>query len=201
MGKRGWRRRLHLCCDMFLPQGYLQRCTEHTKLFTSEKIELIFGNVQNIYKFQKDFLKELETRVNRDKMEDSQIGDIFVANVSWSSVVCGERGLQFFCPGSFPIVEEILFPFLLRLVFHLCIHTLQASEFTVYSEYCNNHPHAVHEMNLLQLDDQYAFFFEVSCAIYGHAMFSDLVATLLLRVCRAAGCYKTFRTYLWRGTC
>ena len=72
---------VYSCYDILLVQGYLQRCTEHTRLFNSEKIELIFGNVENIYKFQKDFLKELETKVNRDKMEDSQIGDIFVANV------------------------------------------------------------------------------------------------------------------------
>ena len=67
---------------MLILQGYLQRCKEHSRLFTSEKIELIFGNIETLYKFQKDFLKELETRVNRDKMEESQIGDIFVANVS-----------------------------------------------------------------------------------------------------------------------
>lgn len=117
-------------------EGYLQRCKEHSKLFTPEKIELIFGNIETIYKFQKDFLKELETRVNRDKMDESQIGDIFVGN---------------------------------------------ASEFTIYSDYCNNHPHAVHEMNSLQSDDQYTFFFE-SCRLLQNLQDISLEGYLLTPV-------------------
>ena len=42
------------------------------------------------------------------------------------------------------------------------VHFLQQSEFSVYSEYCNNHPYAVNEMNELQEDPQYILFFEVS---------------------------------------
>ena len=37
----------------------------------------------------------------------------------------------------------------------------QRHEFAVYSEYCTNHPHAVNEMNTLQQNEQYMFFFEV----------------------------------------
>ena len=37
----------------------------------------------------------------------------------------------------------------------------QREEFTIYAEYCNNHPHAVSEMSSLQQKQQYAIFFEV----------------------------------------
>ena len=67
---------------MGLVQGYFKRCQEHSKLFASEKIELIFGNVDMIYLFHKDFLKELETVVDRKRIDDTHIGMIFVANVS-----------------------------------------------------------------------------------------------------------------------
>ena len=39
--------------------------------------------------------------------------------------------------------------------------SLQRHEFAIYSEYCNNHPHTVNEMNALQQNEQYTFFFEV----------------------------------------
>lgn len=39
---------------------------------------------------------------------------------------------------------------------------MQQHEFKVYSQYCNNHPHAVNEMSILQENEQYSFFFEVS---------------------------------------
>ena len=41
------------------------------------------------------------------------------------------------------------------------LFSLQRHEFAIYSEYCNNHPHTVNEMNTLQQNEQYAFFFEV----------------------------------------
>ena len=44
----------------------------------------------------------------------------------------------------------------------LTVFFLQKDSFSMYSEYCNNHPHAVNEMNLLQQDQQYVLFFEVN---------------------------------------
>ena len=66
-------------------KGYLKPCREYSQLFDKEKVEVIFSNVEQIYLFQRDFLRELETRVITDHMADSQIGEVFVLNVS---IVC-----------------------------------------------------------------------------------------------------------------
>lgn len=60
----------------------MKRCKGYNKLFDDEKCETIFSNVEEIYTFQKDFLRELESSVQHDRMEDSQIGEVFVTNVS-----------------------------------------------------------------------------------------------------------------------
>ena len=62
-------------------QGYVKQCRKYNKLFDEEKVETIFSNVEAIYSFQKDFLRELEASINLDKMEDTQIGEVFVNNV------------------------------------------------------------------------------------------------------------------------
>ena len=46
-------------------------------------METIFSNLENLYKFQIDFLRQLESRVNEVNMEESQIGEVFVTSVSW----------------------------------------------------------------------------------------------------------------------
>ena len=42
--------------------------------------------MEQIYSFQRDFLRELEAKVDRDRMDCSEIGEIFVINVSYSTV-------------------------------------------------------------------------------------------------------------------
>jgi len=65
----------------FSLQGYLKQCRENNKLFNEEQIEVIFSNVEQIYNFQRDFLKELEARIKPD-VAKSEIGEVFVLNVS-----------------------------------------------------------------------------------------------------------------------
>ena len=117
-------------------QGYLTRCREYNKLFDKEQIETIFSNIEEVFRFQKDFLSELEARVKPDHMTDSLIGEVFVLNVSFLITVLPDP-------------------------YNICC-LLQQHEFKVYSQYCNNHPHAVGEMSYLQENEQYCFFFEVS---------------------------------------
>ena len=111
------------------------KCRLNTKLFDQEKVETIFSNLEALYHFQLGFLRQLEARISPAHMEDSQIGEVFVICVSVAPTTLD-------LPDSLP-------------------PSVQRDGFGVYSEYCNNHPHAVNEMCVLQKKEQYAFFFEV----------------------------------------
>lgn len=65
-------------------QGYLKRCLEYNTLFDEEQIEVIFSNIDKVYDFQKDFLRELEARIKPGHIAQSEIGEVFVLNVSLS---------------------------------------------------------------------------------------------------------------------
>lgn len=74
---------IHACTYTYTnTQGYVKRCRGYNKLFDEEKVDTIFSNVEAIYNFQKDFLRELEASINHTNMEDTQIGEVFVNNVS-----------------------------------------------------------------------------------------------------------------------
>jgi hypothetical protein len=68
-------------------QGYLKRCLEYNTLFDQEQIEVIFSNVDKIYDFQKDFLRELKTRIRPGHMAEAEIGEVFVLNVSICTII------------------------------------------------------------------------------------------------------------------
>lgn len=50
-------------------------------MFTDEQLCTIFGNIEDIYWFQKKFLKCLEKRFNKEKPHLSEIGSCFVEHV------------------------------------------------------------------------------------------------------------------------
>ena len=66
-------------------QGFLKKCRVNTKLFDQEKVETIFSNLERLYQFQLEFLGQLEARISQS-LEDSQIGEVFVACVSHQCV-------------------------------------------------------------------------------------------------------------------
>ena len=136
-------------------QGFLYRCREYSTLFDTERVDTIFSNVEEIYKFQRDFLRELESKVDRDRMDCSEIGNVFVINVSTQ-----------------PLLQSCV-----DIMYSRCIASLQKHEFSIYSQYCNNHPHAVNEMNMLQQNEQYALFFEVSACTCTYANTVDCIYT------------------------
>uniref|UniRef100_A0A672J2W3 Uncharacterized LOC115394626 n=1 Tax=Salarias fasciatus TaxID=181472 RepID=A0A672J2W3_SALFA len=59
-------------------EGYIRQCRKHPDMFTETQLETIFSNIEDIYKFQRQFLKELEKKYNKDQPHLSEIGSCFL---------------------------------------------------------------------------------------------------------------------------
>lgn len=62
-------------------QGYIRQCRKHTGMFTTAQLSTIFGNIEDIYKFQRKFLKDLEKQYNKEEPHLSEIGSCFLQHV------------------------------------------------------------------------------------------------------------------------
>ncbi|XP_043229312.1 serine/arginine repetitive matrix protein 2-like isoform X1 [Amphibalanus amphitrite] len=96
-------------------EGYLRQVVRRRDLFTDEHVTTIFGNIEELHRFQTEFLRRLESRVDRARPHASCIGAAFVE----------------FQHG-----------------------------FSIYADYCNNHPSAVSELQQLYQNNRYIHFFE-----------------------------------------
>ncbi|XP_036376566.1 spermatogenesis-associated protein 13 [Megalops cyprinoides] len=59
-------------------EGYLRQCRKHTGMFTPPQLSTIFSNIEEIYRFQRRFLKELEKKYNKEEPHKSEIGCCFL---------------------------------------------------------------------------------------------------------------------------
>ncbi|XP_062830719.1 spermatogenesis-associated protein 13 isoform X3 [Anolis carolinensis] len=59
-------------------EGYIRQCRKHTGMFTAAQLNTIFGNIEDIYKFQRKFLKDLEKQYNKEEPHLSEIGACFL---------------------------------------------------------------------------------------------------------------------------
>ena len=66
-----------------LLQGYLKQARKRTDMFTDEKIAKIFSNIEQIYEFHQEILSQLEECFVEDDPCASEIGSVFLNNVSF----------------------------------------------------------------------------------------------------------------------
>lgn len=59
-------------------EGYLYPARRHPEIFTGERINTIFSNIEQIYEFQRKFLDSLESCINRDDLAASEVGHCFL---------------------------------------------------------------------------------------------------------------------------
>lgn len=66
-------------------QGYIRQCRKHPDMFTELQLKTIFSNIEDIYKFQRQFVKDLEKKCNKEQPHLSDIGSCFLLQVKPTS--------------------------------------------------------------------------------------------------------------------
>lgn len=69
-------------------QGYIRQCRKHPDMFTELQLKTIFSNIEDIYRFQRQFLRDLEKKYNKDQPHLSEIGSCFLLQVLTTPKTC-----------------------------------------------------------------------------------------------------------------
>ncbi|XP_074549470.1 spermatogenesis-associated protein 13 isoform X1 [Halichoeres trimaculatus] len=59
-------------------EGYIRQCRKHPDMFTEQQLKTIFSNIEDIYRFQRQFLRDLEKKYNKEQPHLSEIGSCFL---------------------------------------------------------------------------------------------------------------------------
>ncbi|XP_064805529.1 spermatogenesis-associated protein 13 isoform X2 [Oncorhynchus masou masou] len=134
-------------------EGYIRQCSKHPGMFTELQLKTIFSNIEDIYKFQRQFLKDLERKYNTDQPHLSEIGACFLLQGEGFSIyseycnthpaACGElqrlmklgRYKHFFeaCRLLQQMIDISIAGFLLTPVQKICKYPLQLGELLKYT--------------------------------------------------------------------
>ncbi|XP_039532607.1 uncharacterized protein arhgef4 isoform X4 [Pimephales promelas] len=134
-------------------EGYIKQCRKRTDMFTEEQLRTIFGNIDELYRFQKKFVKALEKKFNKDHPHLSEIGSCFLeqqtnfqiyseycnnhpnACVQLSKLMKIKKYVFFFeaCRLLQKMIDISLDGFLLTPVQKICKYPLQLAELLKYT--------------------------------------------------------------------
>ncbi|XP_066475094.1 spermatogenesis-associated protein 13 isoform X1 [Tiliqua scincoides] len=134
-------------------EGYIRQCRKHTGMFTATQLNTIFGNIEEIYKFQRKFLKDLEKQYNKEEPHLSEIGSCFLqhqegfaiyseycnnhpgACIELSNLMKQSKYRHFFeaCRLLQQMIDIAIDGFLLTPVQKICKYPLQLAELLKYT--------------------------------------------------------------------
>ncbi|XP_037549895.1 spermatogenesis-associated protein 13 [Nematolebias whitei] len=134
-------------------EGYIRQCRKYPGMFTELQLKTIFSNIEDIYKFQRQFLKDLEKKYNKEQPHLSEIGSCFLLQGEGFSVyseycnthpaACAElqclmkigKYKHFFeaCRLLQQMIDISLAGFLLTPVQKICKYPLQLGELLKYT--------------------------------------------------------------------
>ncbi|XP_034718390.1 uncharacterized protein arhgef4 isoform X2 [Etheostoma cragini] len=134
-------------------EGYIKQCRKRTDMFAEEQLRTIFGNIEDIYRFQRKFLKDLEKKFNKEQPHLSEIGCCFLehqtdfqiyseycnnhpnACVQLSKLMKANKYVFFFeaCRLLQKMIDISLDGFLLTPVQKICKYPLQLAELLKYT--------------------------------------------------------------------
>ncbi|XP_074549094.1 uncharacterized protein arhgef4 isoform X2 [Halichoeres trimaculatus] len=134
-------------------EGYIKQCRKRTDMFNEEQLRTIFGNIEEIYRFQRKFLKGLEKKFNKEQPHISEIGCCFLehqtdfqiyseycnnhpnACVQLSKLMKVNKYVFFFeaCRLLQKMIDISLDGFLLTPVQKICKYPLQLAELLKYT--------------------------------------------------------------------